>query len=177
MPYKPHWVGLSEPSWEREMDLQLSRTHILRYWAGIPDQHRKTNRVYRLMRNGAAQRELSQNNGERFLAPEFACVPRAEWIRRYRDTMLPKGAHVRYQGDDGLWWRRKINANTTEDGVHLVRLLDDPRPIKLPLPPARFTTSTGAVRGSWFLQVHEASAFPRGIQCNVDEFRDAAVVS
>ena len=33
--YKTHWVGLSEPSWEREMDLQLSRTHILRYWAGI----------------------------------------------------------------------------------------------------------------------------------------------
>ena len=29
--YKTHWVGLSEPSWEREMDIQLSRTHILRY--------------------------------------------------------------------------------------------------------------------------------------------------
>ena len=30
MLYKTHWVGLSEPSWEREMDLQLSRIHILR---------------------------------------------------------------------------------------------------------------------------------------------------
>ena len=29
--YKTHWVGLSEPSWEREMDLKLSRTHIVRY--------------------------------------------------------------------------------------------------------------------------------------------------
>ena len=36
--YQTHWVGLSEPSWEREMDLQLSRTHIVRYWAGTPDQ-------------------------------------------------------------------------------------------------------------------------------------------
>ena len=26
--YKTHWVGISEPSWEREMDLHLSRTHI-----------------------------------------------------------------------------------------------------------------------------------------------------
>ena len=28
--YKTHWAGLSEPSWEREMDLQLSCTHMLR---------------------------------------------------------------------------------------------------------------------------------------------------
>ena len=48
---------------------------------------------------------------------------------------------------------------------------------KLPHPPARYTTSTGAVRGFWWLQVHEASAFPRGIQRNVDESRGAAKVS
>ena len=29
--YKTHWTGLSEPSWEREEDLHLSRSHILRY--------------------------------------------------------------------------------------------------------------------------------------------------
>ena len=29
--YKTHWVGISEPSWEREMDLHLYRAHILRY--------------------------------------------------------------------------------------------------------------------------------------------------
>ena len=29
--YKTHWVGLSERSWEREMDPHLSRSHILRY--------------------------------------------------------------------------------------------------------------------------------------------------
>ena len=52
--HKTHWVGLSEPSWEREMDLELSRTHILRYWAETPDYHRQTNRLYRRMRIGAA---------------------------------------------------------------------------------------------------------------------------
>ena len=88
--YKMHWVGLSEPSWVRELDFHLSRSHILRYWAGTPDQHRQTNRLYRRMRISAAQRELSRNNGERFLVPGYACVPRAEWLRRYDDTVLPK---------------------------------------------------------------------------------------
>ena len=37
---KTHWVGLSEPSREREMDLHPSRSDILRYWDGTPDQHR-----------------------------------------------------------------------------------------------------------------------------------------
>ena len=159
------------------MDLHLSRSYILRYWAGTPDQHRQTNRLYRRMRIEAAQRELSHNNGERFLAPGYACVPRTDWLRRYHDTVLPKGAHFWYKGDDGLWWLGKISASTTEDKVYLVRFLDDPGPIKLPLPPARHTTSTGAVRGSWCLQVHIASAFPRGIQRNVDESRGTAVAS
>ena len=75
---KTHWAGLSEPSWEREMDLHLSRSHILRYWAGTPDQHRQTNRLYRRMRIGAAHLEPSRNNEERFQAPGYACVPRAD---------------------------------------------------------------------------------------------------
>ena len=71
----------------------------------------------------------------------------------------------------------KISARTTEDMVYLVHFLDDPGPINIPLPPARYMTSTGAVRGSWCLQVHIASAFPRGIQRKVDESRGAAVAS
>ena len=84
------------------MDFHLSRSHILRYWAGTPDQHRKTNRLYCRMRIGAAQRKLFRNHGERLLAPGYACVPRAELLCRYRDTVLPKGAHVWDKGDDGL---------------------------------------------------------------------------
>ena len=64
MLYKMHWAGLSKPSWEREMDPHLSRSHILRYWAGTPGEHRQTNHLYRRMWIGAAQRELSRNNGE-----------------------------------------------------------------------------------------------------------------
>ena len=129
------------------------------------------------MRIGAAQCELSRNNGERFLAPDYACVPHADWFRRYHDKVLPERAHVWYKGDDRLWWLGKISASTTEDKVYLVRFLDDPGPIKLLHPPARYTTCTGAVRGFWCLQGHIASPFPRGIQRNVDESRGAAVVS
>ena len=76
---------------------------------------------FRRIRIGAVQRELSRNNGERFLAPDYACVPLAEWLHRNRDTVLPKGAHFWYKGDDGLWWLGQISWSTTEDGIYLTR--------------------------------------------------------
>ena len=62
-----------------------------------------------------------------------------------------------------MWRLGKISASATEDGLYLARILDDPGPFKLPLFPAHYTTSTGAVRGSWCLQVHVASAFSGGV--------------
>ena len=35
----------------------------------------------------------------------------------------------------------------------MVRFLDDPGPVKLPLLPAYYTTLTGGVQGSWCLQL------------------------
>ena len=98
------------------------------------------------MRIDAAQRELSRDNGERFLAPGYACVPRAERLRRYRGTVLSKGPHFRYKGDDGLWWLGKISASATEDGVYLVRFLEDPGTIKLSLPGAVHDFNGGRTR-------------------------------
>ena len=108
--YETYWTGLSRPSWEREMGLQLSRQQILLYWAGTPNQHRQTNRLYRQMRIGAAQRKLSRASSERFLAPGYGCVPCAEWLRHYSITVLPNVAHIWYKADDGLWWLGKISA-------------------------------------------------------------------
>eukprot|EP00904_Undaria_pinnatifida_P010142 jgi/Undpi1/6258/HiC_scaffold_20.g08742.m1 len=39
--YETHRNRLSRSSWEREMDLQLSRQQILLYWAANPNQHRR----------------------------------------------------------------------------------------------------------------------------------------
>ena len=40
------------------------------------------------MQIGAAQRELSRSNDERFLAPGYGCIPHAEWLSRYSTTVL-----------------------------------------------------------------------------------------
>ena len=50
------------------MNLELSRQQMLIYWVGTPNQNRRTNRLHGQVRIGAAQRELSRANGERFLA-------------------------------------------------------------------------------------------------------------
>ena len=73
------------------------------YWAGTPNQHHQTNRLYRRMQNGYAQQKLSQRKRERFLVPGYGCVPHAEWFGRYSATVLPNGAHLGYKGDDGVW--------------------------------------------------------------------------
>ena len=114
------------------------------------------------MRIGAAQRQLSLNNGQRFLAPDYACVSRTDWLRRYHDAVLPKKSHFWCKGDDGLWRVGKVNASTTGDKVYLVRFLDNPEPIELPLPPACYTASTRAVQGSWCLQVTSPVRFLGG---------------
>ena len=90
------------------MDLQFSCHETLRYWFGPSNPHR--------MRIGAAQRERSRSNGERFLAPVYSCALHTEWLNRYSATVLPDGAHVRYKGGDGLWWLEKIDASTATDG-------------------------------------------------------------
>ena len=92
------------------MELQHPRNCILRHWADTPDQHRKTNRLYRRMRMGEAHRELSRNKVEMFWAPSYARVTCMEWARRFRDTVLPKGAHLWYKYDDGLRWLGEITS-------------------------------------------------------------------
>ena len=75
---KTHWMGLFEPSSERDMDLQHSRNHIVRYWTGTPDQPRQTNRLCRRMRVGAAQRELSRFQQRRTCWRPATLAPRAQ---------------------------------------------------------------------------------------------------
>ena len=171
--YEIHWKDLSQPSWEREMDLQHSRQHILRYWAGTPLQLQQTNRLYRRMRVGAAQRKLSRDQGARFLSPGYSLVTHHDWTHRFSSSILPVGAHFWYKARDHHWWLGKISAHTTTAAHYIVRFLDDPGPIKLKLSPSRYTTAVGAERNSWCLQTRQGSALKHGVLLNADESRGA----
>ena len=132
-------------------------------------------RPYRQMRIVETQRELCRNGGQSVLVPGFACIMRTEWLRHIRDTVLNKGAHLWYKGDDGLWCFGKLGTSTSVDEVYLVGFLDDPGPMKFLPRPARYKTSIKVVRGSCYHQVHVASTFRRGIQRTVFESRSMAV--
>ena len=95
------------------------------------------------MRIGSAQLKLSRNHGERFLAPGYVCAPRAEWLCRYGDTMLPKRAHVWYKGDDVLWWLGKLVPVRRRMGYTWPEFWTIRGPIKLLVFPVRYTTPRG----------------------------------
>ena len=95
----PEFIALSE----RERDLHYHRLHIIRYWTGTPSRHRQTNRLYRQIRIGAANRELSRSRGERFLSPGYSLVPRTLWLNSFSSSTLPAGAYLWYKARNGLW--------------------------------------------------------------------------
>ena len=161
MLYETHWKGLLRTSWEREVDLNHSRRHILQYWDGTPDQHRQTNRLYRQMRIGSAQRELAREKGERSTSPGYDLVSRAVWAKRFSGSVLPIGAFFWYKAIDSLWWLGKVQAHAPEaNGSYIVRFLDYPGPVKITLAPPRYNTAAAAPCGSWCLQVHPLVAKP-----------------
>lgn len=59
--YETHRVGLLNPSWAREVDLERFRRHILLYWTSDAGQLRQNSRSYRLSRSSAARSELSRS--------------------------------------------------------------------------------------------------------------------
>lgn len=63
------------------------------YWSGELLKHRQANSLYRRMRIGAAQPELSRSAGKMFLAPGYDRVSRDLWLRRFLVSPLPEGAH------------------------------------------------------------------------------------
>ena len=172
--YKTLWSGLSLPSWEREMDLQRFRRHILQYWAGTPEQHRQTNRRYRAMRIGSALRELARLKGCRHLPSGYSLVSRSTWDSRFAATPLPIGAFFWYKAQDGLWWLGKISGPPSAPDSYVVRFLDEPGPVKIVLSPLRYTTTASAVPGSWCLQVHNSGPLFKGLLRNTDMSRGSA---
>ena len=102
--YERHWGRLLSLSWEHEWDLQHHRVHILRYWSGTPSQYHHTNRLYGQICVRVSHRELSRSRGEAFIALGYSLVLSILWLRRFRSSTLPAGAHLYYKARSGLWW-------------------------------------------------------------------------
>ena len=100
--------------------------------------------VYRRMRIGAAQRELARDKSTRFLPPGYSYVSCQSWARRFNGTIQLVGAYFWHKDQDNIRWL----AHNSTHGEYIVRLLDDPGPVKLTLSPTRYTAALGAVRGS-----------------------------
>ena len=168
--YETHWAELLSPYWEHERDLQHHRPPILRYWSGIPSQHRQVNRLHRQMRIEAAYRELSRSRGEIFLAPGNSLVPCPLWLHRFSFLTLPAGAHLRCKACDGLWRLSKVAPRASIDNSsadsYIIRFLNDPAPIKIKLLLPLYPTSRNAARGSWCLQRHQAGGLARAVLRN-----------
>ena len=90
--YETHWSGLLRPTWERELDLQAFRHHILSYWANTPSQHQPHTRQYQNMRIQAAARDLARTRRERHLPAPYSLVSEKVYRSRFLLTRLPTGA-------------------------------------------------------------------------------------
>lgn len=124
------------------MDLQPSRLHILCYWAGTPDQHRQTKRLYRSTRISAAHRELARASDDRSASPGYECVTRHMWANAFNVLCSPSApTSLRYKPYDTLWWIGKISHLTTKADTYIVRFIDDPGLVKIALAPSRDTTA------------------------------------
>ena len=123
------------------------------------------------MRIGAAQWKVFRSNDEQILAPGYACASGADWLRHNSTTPLqhhgsPQWGPYLVQSR----WRLVVARENQRPHNHhwdLVRFQDDPGPIKLPLSPAHYTTSTGGVQGSSCLQLGRGKSVAREILSNL----------
>ena len=175
--YETHWTGLSRPSWEREMDLQLFHTRYCATGTSLRVSTAKpticTAGCELVLHNGNFLGVTASDSWRPVMAAFLernGLATTVQWCFPTEPAFGTRATTV--CGDLGISARARLRM-----GYIFLHFLDYPGPIKLPLAPARHTPSTGAVRGSWCLHVHVASAFVRGIQRNVDESRGAAVDS
>ena len=144
------------------MDLSNLRKRMLLYWLGTPYQHRQTNRLYRQIRTGAAARELARMNGERGTSPGYDQVmTHCVWSDRFKNRVLPDGAHLWYKAQDALWWLGKSpNVRLLPTSPSCASSITRPRSSNI-LPPWTPSADRGA------LQLR--SSFRHGLLRKVDE--------
>ena len=156
--YETQWDSILRPTWERELDLQAFRHHILSYWAAGPAQHQPHTRQYQQLRIAAAAREIARSKGERYLPGSYRLVADNVYHARFQAAPLPIGASIWYHSFDGSWWLGKIKQPPDNSGRYIIRFLDNPGPAMVELPESAYNTALHAPCGSWCLQTHGRSS-------------------
>ena len=156
--YETHWDNILRPTWERELDLQAFRHHIISYWAAGPAQYQPHTRQYQQLRIAAAAREITRSKGERHLLGSYRLVADNVYHARFRAAPLPIGAFIWYHFFDGSWWLGKIKQPPDNSGRYIIRFLDISGPAMVELPESAYNTALHAPCGSWRLQTHGRSS-------------------
>lgn len=81
---------------------------------GAPLQHQYMYRLHRRVRVGAAELELSRDQGARLLSPGYSLVTHQDWTRRFSSTILPVGANFWYNFSDRHWSLGNISATPNQ---------------------------------------------------------------
>lgn len=121
---------------------------------GTPDQRGgERNRRRITMQRCAATRELHRERGERFVAKEgkYLALRRRD-ERLSADASKLRGAHIWFKKDDNRLWMGILHEVGSTDRPFVVRLLDNPGPVKVTLQPTPYSTDRTAARMSWCLQ-------------------------
>ena len=155
--------GDDDATWERELDLQAFRRHILSYWATEPGQHQPHTRQYQQQRINAASREIARSKGERHLPGSYRLLTDDVYRARFLSATLPIGASIWYHSFDGFWWLGKVKQPSNDSGRYVIRFLDNPGPALIKLQESTYNTALHAPCGSWCLQTHGQSNPLQGV--------------
>ena len=141
------------------------REHGLGLWAGARLRCHYENRLL----IGAAQRELSRKEGSWSFSLGYRLVTPQDMTSRFGSTLLPVVAHFWYKVRYYHGWLGEISARKTSPTNCIVRLLDDPRPVKLTRAPSRNTAAVIDELNRWWLQTRRGRALWRWLVNHVGE--------
>ena len=149
--FEPHRDGRLRTTWERELDLQAFRRHILPYWAAGPAQYQSHTRQYHDLLICKAAHEIARRNDERYLPGLYRLITDDIYRACFLSAPLPIGAFIWNHSLDGSWLLSKVKQQANVLGRYIIRFFDNPGPALIELLELACNTALHASCGSWYL--------------------------
>ena len=150
-------------TWERELDLQAFRRHILSYWTTKLTKTQPHTRQYQQQRINAASREIARSKVERLLPGSYRLLTDDVCRGRFLSAPLPIGASIWYHFFDGSWWLGKVKQPPNDSGRYVIRFFDNLGPALIKLQESTYNMALHAPCGSWCQQIHGLSNPLQGV--------------